>query len=283
MRIGSFAVGGKESYGVCTDGGIVDLGPRLGARYRDLLALIQQGGLSQAKDAVRGARPDLGLDDIVYLPLMTRPTNVYCAGRNYYDHVAEMREGAMPPEFPRMFIKTMGALVGHDAAVVKPKASDCFDYEAELAVVIGKDGRHIKKENALDHVAGYTCLMDGSIRDWQQRTTDLGKNFWRSSSIGPWMATPDDVPSDRTQWKIQGRLNGQVMQSSTIALLIHGIEDLIENYSTMTELKAGDVIATGTCSGVGHARKPPVYLKPGDVFEIEIDGIGVLRNPVIAE
>jgi 2-keto-4-pentenoate hydratase/2-oxohepta-3-ene-1,7-dioic acid hydratase in catechol pathway len=194
-----------------------------------------------------------------------------------------MREGAVPPEFPRMFIKTMGALVGHDEAVVKPKASDCFDYEAELAVVIGKDGRHIRKENALDHVAGYTCLMDGSMRDWQQRTTDLGKNFWRSSSIGPWMVTPDEVPTDRTTWKIQGRLNGQVMQSSNIGLLVHGIEDLIENYSTMTELKAGDVIATGTCSGVGHARKPPVYLKPGDVFEIEIDGIGVLRNPVVGE
>ena len=285
MRIGSFTRHGRATYGAFTPQGVIDLGARLGDRYPDLLALIQQGGLEEAAEAIRGTSPDAAPSDVKFLPLVTRPTNIYCAGRNYRDHVAEMAAGAVPPEHPTLFIKTLGALVGHEEAIVKPKASQQFDYEAELAVVLGRGGRHIARGEAMDHVAGYTCLMDGSVRDFQRRATDQGKNFWRSSSIGPWLATPDEVPprGDWDSWKIRGKLNGQVMQSSNIGALIHGVEDLITYYSGIAELLPGDIISTGTCAGVGHGRKPPVYLKPGDVFETEIEGVGVLRNPVVGE
>ena len=245
--------------------------------------MIRGNGFDDVRNQIAHAEPDLQIEDVRFLPLITRPTTIYCAGRNYHDQVAEMRAGAVAPEFPTMFIKTMGSLVAHEDAVVKPKVSDCFDYEAELAIVIGTAGRHIAKTDALAHVAGYTCLMDGSIRDWQQRSTDQGKNFWRSSSFEPWLATRDEVPADRGAWKIQGRLNGTILQSSTIGQLIYGIEDLISYNSTTVELRAGDLISTGTCAGVGHGRKPPVYLRDGDVFEVEIDGVGVLRNRVVAE
>jgi len=283
MKLGSFTIGGQASYGLFMDGGVVDLARRLGANFPDLLALVQAGALGEAAGFGK-EKPDHALSAITFLPLYARHADIYCCGRNYRDHVAEMGH-AEAPSFPNLFMKTMGSLVGHEQPIVRPKVSDIFDYESELAVVIGRRGRHIAKERALDHVAGYTIFMDGSIRDWQQRTTDQGKNFRHTSSLGPWLVTPDAVPPPATWdgWRIQGRLNGQVMQSSTIGAMIHTIPDLIAYYSTMAELQPGDVIATGTPSGVGHGRKPPVYLKPGDVFEVEIDGVGVLRNPVVAE
>lgn len=276
MRVGSFLRDGTASYGVFVADGVVDLGRRLGGAYPDLLSLVRKGALDEARAAAEKPA-DLPVDRITFLPVVPAPVNIFCAGRNYKDHLAEM--GAEPPPYPTLFMKLQHALVGHGQPLIRPRISEAFDYEAELCAVIGKPAYNVAREDALDHVAGYTCLMDGSIRDFQRRSTDQGKNFYHSSAVGPWMATPDEVPPP-AEMRIQGRLNGEVMQDSTIDQLIFDVADLIAYYSQITLLEAGDMISTGTCGGVGAARTPPVWLKPGDVFETEITGIGTLSNPV---
>lgn len=280
MKIGSYTRDGKASYGVFTDDGVVDMGTRIGSKYPDLLSLIRADGLGEAVSAADGQAADFAIDAIQFLPLIPAPVNIYCAGVNYMDHVKET--GREVPPFPTTFMKLQQSLVGHDQPIIKPKVSDQFDFEAEYCVVIGKAARHVDKANYRDHVAGYTCLLDGSIRDFQRRAVDQGKNFNRSSSVGPWLVTPDELPAE-TEIGIQGRLNGEVMQNSTIDQLIHDVGDCLSYYSQFTQLEPGDMISTGTPGGVGHARDPQVWMKEGDVFEIEITGIGTLRNHVVNE
>lgn len=280
MKIASYMIGGETRYGVVEQDGVIDLRNRIGDRYPDFLSLLKEDAIGAATTAVTGEAADFGLDEIEFLPLIPAPVNIFCAGINYMDHVLET--GNQPPDVPRLFMKLEQSLVGHDQPLIRPHVSEQFDFEAELCVVIGKAGRYITREDALAHVAGYTCLMDGSIRDFQKISTDQGKNFYHSSSVGPWMVTPDELP-DAADMHIEGRLNGKVMQHSTIDQLIHTVDHLISYYSQIAELRPGDMVSTGTCGGVGHRRNPPVYLKKGDVFEVEITGIGVLSNPVVDE
>ena len=277
MKIGSYLHRSVASYGVFVDGGVIDLAPRLGDSYPNLLSLLRAGALDAAAGVAEGESGDFAIDEIEFQPLVPAPVNIYCAGVNYMDHVEETV--SEPPPLPTAFMKLQQSLVGHDRPIIKPKVSDSFDYEAEYCAVIGKPARHIDKANWADYIAGYTCLLDGSIRDYQRVAVDQGKNFRQSSSVGPWMVTPDELPVDRAEIKIQGRLNGKVMQSSSIDQLIHDVGDCLVRYSQFAQLEPGDMISTGTCGGVGHARDPQVWMKEGDVFEIEITGIGILRNP----
>lgn len=203
---------------------------------------------------------------------------ILCVGVNYRPHIEEM--GREIPDYPVVFTRFASSLVGPDEAVIRPRASEQFDFEGELAFVIGKKARHVSRDDAFDYVAGYCCFLDGSVRDWQRHTGQFtaGKNFDRSGAIGP-MVTAANVPDPRAL-ELTTRVNGEVMQQGSVADLVFDIPTLIEYCSTFTELQPGDIIATGTPGGVGAARTPPVWLRDGDLVEVDISGIGVLRNPV---
>lgn len=277
MKIGSYTHYGQASYGVLAGDRIVDMTGRIGTNYPDLLSLIHAGALDAAREAAHGEGGDFAVADVEFLPLIPAPVNIYCTGINYMDHVKET--GREPPPKPTTFMKLQQSLVGHDQPILKPKVSDNFDFESEYCVVIGRTARHVAKADYKDYVAGYTCLMDGSVRDFQKVAVDQGKNFNKSSSVGPWLVTPDELPADK-DIHIEGRLNGEVMQKSTIDQLIHDVGDCLSYHSQFVQLEPGDMISTGTPGGVGHARNPQLWMKEGDVFEVEITGIGVLRNTV---
>jgi len=252
------------------DGGFPGTLPELIARGADLLrtgaGLL--GGHAIDLDAVR------------ILPPVPKPPKILCVGVNYDDHIAE--SGLQKPAYPEIFARFATSLIAHGEAIRRPPESSALDYEAELAVVIGRGGRRIQRDRALDYVAGYSLFNDATIRDFQLRTPQwtMGKNFDATGAFGPWLVTPDGVPAGARDLRIQGRLNGRVMQDANTRQLIFGVPQLIEVISVAMSLEPGDVIITGTPGGVGAARKPPVYMRPGDVFEVEIEGLGVLSNPV---
>ncbi len=282
MKLVSFVSAGRAGYGVVKDGGVVDLGRRLGGRWPTLRALIAADSLAEAARAARDNAPDFPLEGLELAPVIPDPDKIVCVGLNYREHVEET--GRTVTEKPLLFARFAGSQVGHLRPMVKPKVSDEFDYEGELAVVIGKGGRHISVERALDHVAGYACYNDGSIRDWQRHTSQYlpGKNFAGSGAFGPWLVTTDEIP-DPTRLTLETRLNGQVVQHATTDLMITPVPEQIAYISTILPLLSGDVIVSGTPGGVGARRKPPLFMRPGDVAEVEITGIGVLRNPIVAE
>ena len=232
------------------------------------------------REAAQTAKPDHKLDDIKFLPLIPRPNKILCAGVNYRAHAAEV--GRELPKQPSMFIRFADTLVGHGGEMIRPTVSDNFDFEGELALVIGKGGRHIKPEQALDHVAGYTCFVDGSVRDYQKFSVTSGKNFPGTGPLGPWLVTTDEIP-DPSRLTLTTRLNGKEVQHATTDQLIYSIPQIIAFCSDFTALSPGDVIATGTPEGVGHGRKPPLWMKRGDVLEVEISGIGILRTQIVDE
>jgi len=281
MKLCSYRVGGGDRYGAMTDAGIVDLSGRIGGRYPSLVTLLRDQALDAARAAADGARADLTPAEVEFLPLTAEPVSIFCVGVNYKDHRQETgREGE---KYPSAFAKLRQSLVGHNEPLVRPAASQAFDFEVEYGVVIGRAARNVSEADALDHVAGYTIINDGTVRDYQyERGVFQGKNFWHTGAVGPCMVTRDAAPAwaDTT---VETRLNGQVMQHSTVDMLIMDVPALVAYFSRQTMLHPGDMIATGTPGGVGHRRKPPVYLKPGDMLEMEITGIGVLRNPVIDE
>ena len=279
MKLVSYRNGGKASYGIVADGGVIDAGGRLGAKYADLGAVIASRGLGEVQK-LRGEKPDVKLADIEYLPTIPRPGKVVCIGYNYRAHVAET--GQKLPDHPSVFLRMMSSIVGHERPIVAPKISGDYDYEGELAVVIGGGGRHIPEADAMRQVAGYTIMDDGSVRDWQRQNLIAGKNFPNSGAMGPWMTTADEIPDHRALTLVT-RVNGDERQRSGLDKLIFDIPKLIAYVSSFTRLEAGDVISTGTPEGVAWSRKPPLWLKPGDILEIEISGIGTLRNRVIAE
>lgn len=280
MKLVSYIHQGKNSYGALRgDGGIVDLASRLGPEYPTLLQLVQKNAYATAQRVLAGvSAADFQESAIRYLPLFLEPVTVHCVGLNYAAHAAEA--GHKLPEFPRTFIKIPAALVAHKEDFEKPTLSPEFDFEGEIAVVISKTARKVKAEDAAQYVAGYTCFMDGSVRDYQfQRTLDQGKNFYRSSSIGPALVTPDEV-GVLDHLTLTTIVSGETMQHTAFDNMIFTIPKLIEYISGFTELQAGDVIATGTPEGVGFSRTPPRFLQKGDYVEVIIDKIGTLRNQV---
>jgi 2-keto-4-pentenoate hydratase/2-oxohepta-3-ene-1,7-dioic acid hydratase in catechol pathway len=281
MKIASFSKDGKASYGAVTKDGIVDLGRRLG--YADLKAVIAAGAIGEARKAAEGQTADMALDSVTLLPPIPNPSKIICIGLNYHDHRQETGRTEETAN-PTLFTRFADTQVGHGQAMILPKASEQLDFEGELALVIGKEARHVSRADALGHIAGYTCFNDGSVRDWQFHTTQFvpGKNFPATGGCGPWMVTADEVP-DPSKLTLTTRLNGQQVQHSPTDMLIFPIPRLIEYISTFTTLRPGDLIVTGTPGGVGARRTPPLWMKAGDTVEVEITGVGTLVNTIAAE
>ncbi|MCP3459584.1 fumarylacetoacetate hydrolase family protein [Bradyrhizobium sp. CCGUVB23] len=283
MILLSFTVDDRSSYGGLKDDGVVDLGARLAREgCPTLRKLLEADRLADAAQIVALSRPDHPLNKISFAPVIPDPDKIICVGLNYRDHVAEV--GRAVTEKPALFARFASSQVGHEQPLVKPKVSDNFDYEGELAVIIGKTGRHIPASRALQHVAGYACYNEGSVRDWQRHTSQFlaGKTFAESGSFGPWFVTTDEIP-DPSELTLQTRLNGNVVQNTTTDRMITAVPELIAYVSTICPLIPGDVIVAGTPGGVGLKRTPPLWMRAGDTVEVEISGIGTLRNPVITE
>jgi 5-carboxymethyl-2-hydroxymuconate isomerase len=280
----SFKRGGISSFGAVAGEGVVDLAPRLGGKFADLRALIAGDGLARAAEAAAGASPDHALGDLEFLPPIPVPEKIVCVGVNYADRNAEYTNLEVP-KYPNIFLRTPGSLVGHKAPIVRPPESLQLDYEGECAIIVGIGGRRIPRDRAHRHIAGLTCMNEGTIRDWTRHGTfnvTQGKNFDRSGAIGPWLVTADEF-AGFDDLRVTTRVNGEVRQNDTTARLIFSFAALIAYISTWTELTPGDVIATGTPTGAGVRFKPPRFLVPGDVVEVEVAGVGTLSNPVIDE
>jgi 2-keto-4-pentenoate hydratase/2-oxohepta-3-ene-1,7-dioic acid hydratase in catechol pathway len=281
MRVISFTVNNTPSFGLAVDSGVIDCGKRLGGSS-DLMTLLQSGRLDELRQFA-SATADYRHDEISYQPVIPNPAAKFlCIGINYRPHMLEM--GREVPEYPVVFVRFASSLVGHGEPLVKPAVSEKFDFEGELAVIIGKRGRGISRQSALEHVAGYACFNDGSIRDFQRHSSQFtpGKNFYASGSFGPWMVTRDEI-SDPAALTLETRLNGNVVQSESTGELHFGIAELIEYISIWTPLEPGDVIVTGTPGGVGAGRTPPLWMRPGDTIEVEISGLGSLRNRIVEQ
>lgn len=282
MKFTSFTRLGTTGFGAVIAGGIVDLTGRLGQEVTTLKSLIAADLIGAAADYVDGRLADLALSDVTLLPVIPDAGKILCVGLNYETHRAETKRP--DARYPTMFTRYTDSQIAHGAAMVLPSVSDQLDYEGEMAVIIGRGGRNIAEATALSHVAGYACYNDGTVRDWQRHTHQFGpgKTFPGTGGFGPYMVTADEV-GDYSKLPIRTRLNGEVMQDATLSDLIFPVQRLISYISTYTPLSAGDVIVTGTPGGVGDRREPPVYLKPGDVVEVEIGLLGTLVNPVVAE
>jgi len=279
MKLASYRSSKGAGYGVVTDSGIVDLTRRMGKKCPDLRALLAAGALAQAEKIAKGARPDLGLSRIKFLPVIPNPGKIICVGLNYEEHRVET--GRDKTEQPALFVRVAESQVGHEQPIVMPPESTNLDYEGEIAVIIGKRGRRISQESSWKHIAGYACYNDGSIRDWQRHTVQwtAGKNFSQTGGFGPWMTTRGEI-EDGEELTLETRLNGQVMQHATTEMMIHRFPKLINYISTFTTLEPGDVIVTGTPGGVGARRTPPVWMKPGDKVEVEVTKCGTLVNTI---
>ena len=280
MRLVSFRHAGAQKFGAAVDGGIVDLSERTGARWPSLRAAIAAKALGELAAAAKGVAPDLAFDAVELLPTIPDPEKILCIGLNYASHVGEV--GRELPTVPSVFSRLHNTLVGHGGSIVRPRASIAFDFEGELAVVIGERCRHVSRASALSVIAGYTCFFDGSVRDFQKQSVTAGKNFPATGPLGPWMVTTD-VIADPQRLELTTRLNGTVVQHDTTDHMIFDVATIIEYLSTVTWLEPGDVIATGTPDGVGAGRKPPLWMKDGDKVEVEISGIGTLGVNVIDE
>jgi len=289
MRLISYDNHGRAAIGVIKSADateFVDLGATGLAFSTDMTELLAApGGLAAVKAAADKAAPHSikPLAGIRYLPVVPRPPKIICLGLNYADHAKE--GGHARPEYPSFFMRGGTSQVAHNEPIIRPRASTKLDYEAELAVIIGSRARHLTKENALSCVAGYACYNDGSVRDFQRKTNQwtIGKNFDATGGFGPWLVTPDELPAGCAGLRIQSRLNGKVMQDANTKDFLF---DVVESLCIITEcltLEPGDVIITGTPAGVGYARTPPVWMAPGDICEIDIEGVGVLSNPIVDE
>jgi len=277
VQIASFRIGERQSYGVVRGDSVIEASDALRQQFPDLRAVLDGDALALLASDEGGVA--LSPAQLELLPTIPNPDKVLCVGINYRPHVEEM--GREMPNWPMIFVRFPGSQVGHRQPLIRPAASEKYDFEGELAVVIGRRARHVPRSAAGDVIAGYCCFMDGSARDWQNHTSQFtpGKNFDRSGSMGPYLVTRDEVP-DAAQLKLETTVNGVVMQSGCLDELIFDIPALIEYCSTFTELLPGDVIATGTPGGVGAARKPPVWLCDGDRVSVNVEGVGRLENTV---
>lgn len=278
MKLISFDQSGRSAWGVLRGTEVVVLTQV----WPDTVAALEAGVEQIARAAEAQGQPRVPLAGLRLLPPVVAPRKILCVGLNYGRHVAEA--GRELPAHPSLFARFIDSFVGHGEPMWKPQASDRYDYEAELAVVIGRGGRHIAAENALEHVAGYTCMAENSVRDFQKHNAQVtpGKNFERSGALGPWLVTADEI-GDPACLEVISRLNGELMQHGQVSDLIFPIPELIAYISSFTRLSPGDVIATGTPEGVGSSRKPPRFMSAGDTLEVEIPGIGTLVNTVADE
>jgi 2-keto-4-pentenoate hydratase/2-oxohepta-3-ene-1,7-dioic acid hydratase in catechol pathway len=276
VKVASFRLNGVDTYGVVTDDGIVDVGSQLA--HADLKAVLAADALGEVKAAADGGTPAVSVDDAEFLPVLPNPDKVVCIGLNYKSHIEET--GRSDSDYPVIFTRWADTQVGHNQPMISPNNSDRYDYEGEVAVIMGKAARHVSEADALSYVAGYSCYNDGSIRDWQRHTHQFtpGKNFPGTGGFGPWMVTTDDIPDPSTMELIT-RLNGEEVQRSKTDLMVFDIPFLINYISGFCTLEPGDVIVTGTPGGVGFKRNPPLFMKQGDTVEVEVDMV----NPIADE
>src|ERR1700710_1441652 len=284
-RLATFSVNGSPKYGAVTDGGIVDLSARHAKDYPTLREVIAAGALTKLADEAARHSPDFALDAIAWQPPIPAPEKIICIGVNYPDRNAEYKDGQDAPKYPSMFMRTPRSFVGHEAPLVRPRASSQLDYEGELVLIMGKAGRHIPESAALDHIAAVTLCNEGTIRDWVRHAkfnVTQGKNFESTGSLGPWIVPYTDEAQIADIW-LTTHVNGELRQDDRTGRLIFGFRYLINYISTFATLVQGDVIVTGQPPGAGPRFDPPRYLKPGDVIEVEAEGIGLLRNGVVDE
>jgi 2-keto-4-pentenoate hydratase/2-oxohepta-3-ene-1,7-dioic acid hydratase in catechol pathway len=285
MKLVSYRSGTAPQVGVVIgENRLASLSRRAPSLPRSLRGILEAGdeALARAREVERAGESDQALDEVELLPVIPDPPAIWCVGVNYEEHLKET--GREPGKYPTLFLRIAASQVGHRQAMIRPKASVELDYEGELAVVIGRPGRHIPETEAMRHVAGYSCYNDGSVRDWQRHTTQFGpgKNFHRTGAFGPWLVTRDELP-DPYRETLATRVSGEELQRTEVSAMTFKIEFLIHYLSTVYELQPGDVISTGTPGGVGSKRKPPRFLRAGDTVEVEISGLGVLVNPVLDE
>jgi 2-keto-4-pentenoate hydratase/2-oxohepta-3-ene-1,7-dioic acid hydratase in catechol pathway len=282
MKLISYRHEGTERYGVTDGDGIIDMSARLGDRFPTLKDAIAGLGLNEIAAAAEGASADVAVAEIEFMFPITTPEKFFCVGRNYKEYHEVLADGG--PKLPSIFTRHAASFAAHGEAILKPAVSDQLDYEGELGVIIGKSGRHIPRERALDYIAGYTIINEGTVRDWLRRGTQNfpGKNFYRSGSIGPWMVTADEI-ADLSKVPIVTRVDGEVRQDGMTDMMIFDIPFVISHISTFTWLEPGDMIATGSPGGSAIESDPPAWLRPGQEIEIEIAPIGVLRNRIEAE
>src|ERR1700723_290891 len=280
MRIVNFETHGVAGIAADEGSGWHGLTQRDSGFPGTLPELVAQGADLSRIGRTPGQSPAVDLRAVRLLPPVPAPRKILCVGLNYDDHLQE--SGLKRPEYPEIFARFASSLIAHNDPIRRPRESAALDYEADLAVVIGKPGRRIPQAQALDHVVGYSLFNDASVRDFQLRTPQwtMGKNFDGTGAFGPWLVTPDAVPPGAKGLRIQGRLNGRLRQLANSPPLIFSVPELIEMISVAMSLERGDVIITGTPGGVGAARTPPVFMQPGDIFEVDIEGLGVLTNPV---
>ncbi|RYF73428.1 MAG: FAA hydrolase family protein [Comamonadaceae bacterium] len=285
MKLMSYSIDGRDTWGVVVDGGVAELAAHTG--HASLADFIASADFARRDALVAGLRASAALSAVTYLPVIPRPEKIICAVRNYMDHHQEVLAAGMQRELseqPPIFLRVWRSQTAHQGPIVRPRVSESLDWEGELAVIIGQGGRDIAEADAWKHVAGYSCYNDASVREWQFHAKQIasGKNFESTGAFGPWMVTADEIAPGR-ELKLETRLNGEVVQSSHTGHMIFSVPQLIQYASTIFTLVPGDVIITGTPAGVGWSKKPPQFMKPGDVVEVEIEAIGLLSNPVVAQ
>ena len=284
MKFLSFINNGKQTFGAATNAGLVDLGD-LHPELRDLRHAIQADKLVDLATEAMNAKASLSIADVELLPTIPNPEKIICIGVNYAKRNAEYKDGSAAPKYPSVFMRSRDSLVGHEQDIMDPPESDQLDYEGEIVIVIGKAGRRIAEDKAHEHIAGLTIMNEGSVRDYLRHAkfnVTQGKNFEHSGSLGPWLVTPDEL-DPTSELQVTTRVNGEERQNDTTANLMFPFRYLISYLSSFYRLKPGDIIATGTPNGAGARFDPPKYLRPGDVVEVEVPGIGFLRNAVVTE
>jgi acylpyruvate hydrolase len=285
MRLAAFDDGGTAKLGVLQGEMVVDLARAAPELPRDLVGLIRAGAVGAAAEAARRAKPEAlrPLAQLRHRLPIDNAGKIVCLGLNYVDHAAE--GGHAKPEYPSLFLRCNTSLVAHGEAIWRPRASSKLDYEAELVAVVGRRARHVKAADALRYIAGYSCFNDGSLRDYQRKTSQwtIGKNFERTGGFGPWFVTADELPPGAAGLSIQSRLNGKVMQDANTSDMIFPVAETVALLSECLTLEPGDLLVMGTPAGVGYARTPPIWMQPGDTIDIAIEGIGVLSNPIADE
>jgi 2-keto-4-pentenoate hydratase/2-oxohepta-3-ene-1,7-dioic acid hydratase in catechol pathway len=284
MRLASYMAHGRTSFGAVAGDGVVDFRVRLGTRFATLVDLIRANAIEEARTIMAGVRPDFPLSEVELLPPLLAPEKILCIGINYANRNADFNDPDAP-KYPSMFYRHPGSFVGSGQALVRPKVSEQFDYEGEIAMVIGREGRHIPKERARDHILGYTLCNEGTVRDWLRHgkfNVTQGKNFDKSGSIGPFIVTADEIDAAKPM-HITVKVNDEVTQDDNTASMIFSFADLIAYVTTFMTIKPGDIIVAGTPVKLGPRPDPPRWLKAGDVLEISSPELGTLRNPVVDE